>query len=114
MPDINDRAYRDHQQGLVEAVDHQGQLRVAEEPVGAGIQRDEQPDVAPALREERLQDSPFLHLRVRATVEQTVRKAGKGGRGATKSFSEQGRKILPRDAHYLYLYPQGNQGEDQA
>lgn len=45
--------------------------------------------------------------------EQTVRKAGKGGCRTAKSFSEQGRKILPRDAHYLYLHPQGDQGEDQ-
>lgn len=33
MSDINDRAYRDHQQGLVEAVDHRGQPGMAEEPV---------------------------------------------------------------------------------
>ena len=33
MSDINDRTYRDHQQGLDETVDYRGQFRVAEESV---------------------------------------------------------------------------------
>ena len=35
MSDINDRAHRDHQQGLVEAVDYRRQFGVAKEPVRA-------------------------------------------------------------------------------
>ena len=33
MSDINDRAHRDHQQGLDETMDYRRQLRVAEESV---------------------------------------------------------------------------------
>lgn len=40
-------------------------------------------------------------------------KQAKVGCGTAEGVSEQGRKILPRDAHYHYLHPQGNQGEDQ-
>ena len=35
MLDINDRAHRDHQQGLVEAVDYRGKFGVAEELIRA-------------------------------------------------------------------------------
>lgn len=35
MGNINDRAHRDYQQGLVEAVDYRGKFGVAEEPVRA-------------------------------------------------------------------------------
>ena len=45
MGNINDRAHRDYQQGLVEAVDYRGKFGVAEEPVRAWVQWDERADV---------------------------------------------------------------------
>lgn len=64
MSDINDRENRGHPQGLEKALVYGGCVAVAPQPSRARVQRDECFYAAFALRERRVQDSPFLHVRL--------------------------------------------------
>lgn len=64
MSDINDRENRGHSKGLEKALVYRGCVAVASQPSRARVQRDECFYAAFALRERRVQDSPFLHLRL--------------------------------------------------
>ena len=64
MSDINDRENRGHSKGLEKALVYGGYATVAPQPSRARVQRDECFYAAFGLRERRVQDSPFLHVRL--------------------------------------------------
>lgn len=109
MGNINDRKDREHPQGLAQALVYRRGVAVAAQPARPRIQRHERADVAVALRETGVHDTPFLHVRLRAAAQYPRQ----GRAGAAPRVDTARREVVPRDADHVYLHTQGDEGKDQ-